>query len=516
MYSSSFRASDLAGVACSTDAEREDIFTLFLFGQALGSLEHFKNHMPVINIGVNAGDQIFSNLRSRISGVFAADDESLQLFAQRNQFRLTDGRFENLPAGPLRVTLSAQEFIGDQMLRTRWENTALPSGKHVLPYSATNSNLISFSEFAELFKENKDFRSAFASLHADIQDLNRGKKFSWDRLRKQSGNRKGWLRLPALHSSLLDLIDFVDPGPFCRFVPLHRRIRMLGVPASNLPLSMRQTINAMAQIRDGRSLHASDLESMAIMVRGRKAGHEIEAGVCTWSQTLIFALETMKVPYRCGYVLPEETPQWYRDLQPEGTPPLMMHNAKIIEDNISMIQHLQTLKPLSKDQKPLRTYSSKSNQEAWVISNLHDHFLDWVTESGLKPLSEVSKGKHLKKEITKPAAGSTLLRDLSLVEAMLNTNLQKDKPLLGGTSPCSADVLLGPILSHFDVLKKRFETQGPQVNLGPTTREYLRNLYLNEAFKKSQPPEDLIVERYSSMASGEEKKKKEIMWERSY
>jgi len=503
----------LSGVACCSGPVTEDIYTTFCFGRVLGCLEHFRKEFPVnFDCGTHKGARIFSNLRSRISGVLSADDEILQTFTEKHFPQLTgECDFEKLPAGPLRISVASQAFCGDQMLRSRWENMKLPSGRYVLTTAAAKDNLLSFSEFSELFASSKEFRSAFSPIFADIQSLNQGDtRFSWDNFHKND-RRHLWLRLPTLQSSLVDMVDFLDPAPACRFVPLHRRKRVLGLPAENKPLAVREAVNEMAQIRDGRSITKSFLHSLNLYVKGNLAGDLLGRGDCPFSQSVIFALEEMGKPYQLSFVPLDPIPNWYYDIYPTGQVPLLTDDATIIEDSASILQHLISLKPSTKNEKRLRMCSNDVETSAMALSNMQRHLLDWVREAG--------SGLNNSKKSYDSKARENLLFDLNKLELMLVRFTQKSSPFLGGNSPCLVDVSIAPTLHHFDVVTKHLTTgSGVDDNsLGPATREYLSYLYSYGSFQKSQPPENVIIEGYGNVMSGKEPlDKKRIVWDVNY
>jgi len=373
--------------------------------------------------------------------------------------------------------------------------------------------MLSFTEFSELFAHNKDFRSAFSSLYTDIKALNRRGGRCWDSY-DRSDVRNAWLRLPALQTSLLDLLDFLDPPPQCRFVPSYRRKRVFGLPEENVPAFVRDVVDSMARIRDGRTLSKLSLESLNIFVRGRTDGKADRKGGCPYSQTVLFALEEMKTPYSVHIVPYGVKPRWFQEIIPIGEVPIILHDSKIFEHTGSMLMHLSKQKPSKKGEKELKLCGSEVELAVHAVSDMHSHFREWIREVGLaadpsKPNCTNSLNK----------AGAVLLRDLTHFENILLHFTNRTHQFLGGKSPCIADFMMAPTLHHLDVVTKGF-AKGSGVDgksMKGATRRYLRRLYRYEPFKNSKPSDEVITEGYQELLLGKEPAKQEhVVMERNY
>lgn len=119
----------------------------------------------------------------------------------------------------IRLALLAREL----MLRTRWSGYTTPYGRITedVDHSGTATNeLISFSDFKGLLQSNPSFARQWAPILRDIRSIMpRGKA---GKAQTTTACSKA-VRVPMLQTALLDLLDFMDPKPFCRIVSLNHR-----------------------------------------------------------------------------------------------------------------------------------------------------------------------------------------------------------------------------------------------------------------------------------------------------
>jgi len=196
-------------------------------------------------------------------------------------------------------------------------------------------------------------------------------------------------RIFFLHDALVDLVDFLDPPPNCRFIPAARRkrLRLAGAPArpdTPMPHSLALLYQELADVHSGhipkrldnhRRWGSKTVEvyvkapvwpggaatdaagagagaaptadaaavSFAADASHVGAGAALDSGAlgdCPDSQRVLMALEELKVPYTLHKVNTLVKPPWFHLLSVEGRVPLLYHEGRLIDTAPHIVTYL--------------------------------------------------------------------------------------------------------------------------------------------------------------------------------
>lgn len=295
-------------------------------------------------------------------------------------------------------------------------------------------------------------------------------------------------RIFFLQDALVDLVDFLDPPPNCRFIPAARRkrLRLAGAPPrpdTPMPASLQLLYQELADVHSGhipkrldnhrrwgsRALEvyvkapvlppSAAAEGAAtvkrLLARGRGRGAEAAAadaaatsfaaddahrgagaaldsaarrGDCPHSQRVLMALEELRVPYILHKVNTLVKPPWYHLLSVEGRVPLLYHEGRLVETAPHIVTYLQ------------RRFPNAAAVKRTPLLPLA------LSESQLTAFARVGR------DWLSGAPGVTaadLEASLRVVERVLAANARLRRgPYLGGGVLCWEDLALLPLLHH--------------------------------------------------------------------
>lgn len=566
---------ETGGTSSPTDEARDAVHTAYLLARYFGVLERLKSGSQTLDFGRPAADRIFLNLIGRVQGVLSASDRAMaKLQRSELDFSSAAGR-QPLPAGPLRVVTHHQSVVGELMIRSHWYGEAAKGGGGKAggggAADARASSLISYRDFCRLLDTEPEMQRWVRPLIAEtwrlihnvdpppstapprrpapinslffhrppppqrprpedvpITDVALRRTLTTDASRSAAPPVE-LARIFFLQDALVDLVDFLDPPPTCRFIPSYRRkrLRLAGAPTAaqtRMPDSLLDLYQELADVHSGHIPKRLDSQrragsktvelyvkapvwrapsSEATSPRGQTAG-AIDAGTspsrlaavvascpsaapsvdkgtmgdCPFSQRVVMALEEMGVPYKLHKVNTLIKPPWFRILTSEGKVPLLYHEGRLIDDSAQIVTYLRQRFPKARAvhrqaQLPLLVSEGQLTAFGGV-------FREWLTGAPTVGAPEVEA-------------------ELRVVEGVLAQNAELCKgPFLGGRRFCWEDLALVPQLHHVDVAGEAFQGWTIPESL-PHTRAYLAEAKKMRSFVKSAPSNASIYAGYGRL-----------------
>ncbi|OSX69010.1 hypothetical protein BU14_1972s0001, partial [Porphyra umbilicalis] len=320
-------------------------------------------------------------------------------------------------------------------------------------------------------------------------------------------------RIFFLHDALVDLVDFLDPPPNCRFIPAARRkrLRLAGAPArpdTPMPHSLALLYQELADVHSGhipkrldnhRRWGSSAVEvyvkapvwpggaatdaagagaaptadaaavSFAADASHVGAGAALDSGAlgdCPDSQRVLMALEELKVPYTLHKVNTLVQPPWFHLLSVEGRVPLLYHEGRLIDTAPHIITYLCRRFP----------HASAVKRRAALPLVLSEGQLTAFGRVGRAWLAGA------------PGVGTADVEGaLAVVESVLAANAAlRQGPFLGGSVLAWEDLALLPPLHHLAVAAATVRGWVLPPGL-PHTRAYLAAGRRKRSFVKAAP-----------------------------
>lgn len=562
------------GAPSPTDEARDAVHTSYLLARYFGVLERLKSGSQAMDFGRPAADRIFLNLVGRVQGILSASDGALvKLQRSELDFSSSSG-LKPLPAGPLRVVTHHQSVVGELMLRSHWYGEASKGGDGKKGDSggaeARGSSLISYRDFCRLLDSEPEMQRWVRPLIAETWRLihnvdpplpssPRGpspiishffdrsppperprpedmpitdvalRRTLTDEASRTVGAPAELSRIYFLQDALVDLVDFLDPPPTCRFIPSYRRkrLRLAGAPTATqtrMPDSLLDLYQELADVHSGHIPKRLDSQrragsktvelyvkapvwrapnSEAISPRGGRAeasdagasplgpasavatrtstAPSVDKGTmgdCPFSQRVVMALEEMNVPYVLHKVNTLVKPPWFHILTSEGKVPLLYHEGRLIDDSAQIVTYLHQRFPKAhavhrQAQLPLLVSEGQLTAFGGV-------FREWLTGAPTIGAPEVEA-------------------ELRVVEGVLAQNAELRKgPFLGGRRFCWEDLALVPQLYHVEVAGEAFRGWTIPESL-PHTRAYLAEAKKVRSFVKSAPSNASIYAGYGRL-----------------
>lgn len=564
-----------SGCLSPTDEARDAVHTAYLLARYFGVLERLKGGSQTLDFGRPAADRIFLNLVGRVQGVLSASDGALAKL-QRSELDFSSSAGQQpLPAGPLRVVTHHQSVVGELMIRSHWYGEAGKGGGGKTgggdAANARAPTLISYRDFCRLLDTEPEMQRWMRPLIAEtwrlihnvdpppstaprrpspvtslffhrsppperprpedlpITDVALRRTLTASASRS-SGRPVELARIFFLHDALVDLVDFLDPPPACRFIPSYRRkrLRLAGAPTpaqTRMPDSLLDLYQELAEVHSGHipkrldSQRRAGSKTVELYVKapvwrapsteasspgGQTAGavgagaskglsaamasHPSAApsvdkgtlGDCPFSQRVVMALEEMNVPYKLHKVNTLVKPPWYRILTSEGKVPLLYHEGRLIDDSPQIVTYLHQRFPKARAvhrqaQLPLLVSEGQLTAFGGV-------FREWLAGAPTVGAPEVEA-------------------QLRVVEGVLAQNAELRKgPFLGGRRFCWEDLALVPQLHHVEVAGEAFRGWTIPESL-PHTRAYLAEAKKMRSFVKSAPSNASIYAGYGRLVA---------------
>ncbi|GAB0490033.1 hypothetical protein MMPV_001263 [Pyropia vietnamensis] len=340
-------------------------------------------------------------------------------------------------------------------------------------------------------------------------------------------------RIFFLHDALVDLVDFLDPPPNCRFIPAARRkrLRLAGAPPrpdTPMPASLQLLYQELADVHSGhipkrldnhrrwgsRALEvyvkapvfapsataekgtpvlrpparqqggfmaaaaAPDAASTTFAADDAHpgAGAALDSGArrgdCPNSQRVLMALEELRIPYTLHKVNTLIKPPWYHLLSVEGRVPLLYHEGRLVETAPQIVTYLQRRFPNAGavKRRPLLPLALSESQ----LTAFARVGQDWLTGAPGVTAADVEAS-------------------LRVVERVLAANARLRRgPYLGGRVLCWEDLALLPPLYHLTAAAEavRGWTLPPSL---PHTAAYLAAGRRARSFVKAAPTVEAIA-----------------------
>jgi len=407
------------------------LFSAFLVARFLGSVETMRKEHPSMDFGRPNADRLFANLLHKVDRAFGLSYSSLE---QRSPSYGRQGTFGS-GFDLLRIPSSRQRSMGELMRQSRWKDTVLEIGDVASGGIGVHDRLLTFPDFLHLYRTRGEFRSWFQPL---VEDFSRATQAG-------RGKRNRWcIRLGIIQSTLMDVVDFLDPEPRAEKFHLHRRARLVG-PIDNaldLPESIRKLYRDTAELMSG-SLSAvtslsldkgSDVVRLYVKASENRYSENdpTESGDCPFSQRVMLFLLESGIPHRLISIgSGSKAPSWYLNLHPYGTVPVMEHGNSIVEDSGAIIQYLRENFP-----EPCRKIPTCSLPRGTTERNLSEFrraFYYWLRgERGMNAKSVTTQLRWLEDALRK------------------RPNISEG-PFFGGSSLCDVDISILPHLHRLSV-----------------------------------------------------------------
>ncbi len=462
-------------------------YSTYLLARYFASVELLKKNTGVLDLGFPAADRIFSNIIGRIQGVFGADDETLlllqsseRIFKPRKGRRARDG-------GELRVLPRAQVSVGELLLRSYWDKDAS---------SSSMNSILTYVEFCELLETN----AAVRRWCLPIQD-------SFRALEKTRMSRKSvGSRVYIAQAALLDLVDFLDPGPRCRFVPLDARRRLtLGESSfdeeTRPPASVQAIYRALGALRDGvgakavaemrAKMQAAPLEVYVKAPEGEQPScmEQAENGDCPHSQSVLLLLEELAIPYRAVRIRNDDKPAWFHLINPHVRTPVVYHEGHLVSDSRAIMAYIE--ERFSDARLPGSIHECRRRVGSKRFTRFHGAFLRWI-------YGEERSQQELDSEIRRLDA---VLRDVA-------RRNEDGGPFFGDTRFSREDIAISPFLYHTVVAGKKLKKWSVPADCDAVKR-YIDEMNQVQSFVKTKASTCSIVDGYSRlMRDGEDRQLK--------
>lgn len=447
------------------ELEGAAMYSAYLLARYLGAVELLKRRAATLDLGFPAADRIFLNVIGRVQGVLAADDATLRTLQMTEQFFKPPVDLDAAPAGPLLVLPRTQVAVGEMMIR--------------------DANLLTYVEFCTRLDDDDKMRRWIAPLERSFRDL------TVAATSKRNRRNSIGARAVVLQAALMDVVDFLDPGPRCRYVLLDARRRlMLGDNRYDeeleMPCALARLYRALGALRDGDGISTRKAMAAAarddcvdVFVKAPEGAKALsgEWGDCPYSQRVLILLEEAKAPYRAVRIRSDEKPAWFHLLHPREETPIMYHHGHLVSESRAIADyiHMRLGGPGHATKLRLRSGATR-------YSRFHRHFIRWLC-------GEKGARKWLDDEIR---ALDAVLRDVHA------RNDQEDAVLFGGARFSAEDASVVPFLHHVVVAGK--ELKGWRIPHGcDAVTRYLNAARHMDSFRKTAAGVDAIVAGYGRL-----------------
>mmetsp|Transcript_3428 Transcript_3428/g.9850 ORF Transcript_3428/g.9850 Transcript_3428/m.9850 type:complete len:751 (-) Transcript_3428:231-2483(-) len=376
-------------------------FTAYELGSFLGLLHVLRELSPSLSFGNPGRDAIRRNLLQDIEDALAWDLPELMKvstfipreLAWRNA-NPEDAIGDYDPgtvisdvqesSDILHIPRSCQRAIGDLMLRKRWAGMATCFGQvsdseDTTETSTATAELITFADFQGLLRTNPHFRAKWQPILSDIDRIM--PKGECNDLGKPCVSKaaRDCPRVRILQAMLLDLMDFVDPKPFCRVVSnVDRKSILARVSSQDNPPFMRRL--SLANEMDRLKLHFGEAYGSQVgssydetraaleswqggfhrMMRRRKGlpewqvesdsdqipqvlvrmGENGQPSLDPFSQRVVATLEHREIPYSVVPVSLNAKPRWLHHVSRSPQVPVMFHEGSILNTSDLILQYI--------------------------------------------------------------------------------------------------------------------------------------------------------------------------------
>ncbi len=444
------------------------LYTTYLLARYLASVELLKTQNSAINLGMPAADRIFANILGRVQGALAAAEPDLAVLQQSERLF----KRAPVPGGPLRVPPRVQANVGKLLLRAHWERR---------DHGASMNAILSYVEFCELYDTKPVVRRWCAPVHDAFLQVQR---------QRRRGRHAG-ARLYVAQAALLDLVDFLDPPPKCRFVPLDARRRLrLGAAAYDeelrMPPSVQSIYRALGALRDGvgadavlrmhREMRDAPLE---VYVKAPEGGDgaldAMELGDCPYSQSVLLLLEECGIRYRAIRIRNDDKPAWYHLINPQVSTPVVYHEGHLVSDSRAIEMYLT--ERFGDDALPSSVHRERRTVGSRRFTRFHGVFLRWLAgDDGAK---------------------ATLEREMKGLEVVLDEVARRNEEgvFFGGARFSREDIAIAPFLYHTVVAGRELK-QWCMPDKCPAVARYVEELMNVESFQKTRAQRKAIVDGY--------------------
>lgn len=417
-------------------------YSAYLLARYLAAVELLKKRSATLDLGFPAADRIFLNILGRIQGVLSADDRLvLRMQDKERLFKPTPGD-RPVPGGPLRVLPRAQLCLGELLLKEHWkmetQNVNADDGPSM-------NSILSYVEFREMLETDKSLRRWFNPVLQNFRALHNDKK-KLDPRRAHEVNRAIGARVYMLQCALMDLVDFLDPGPKPRYVPMfkRRRLRLGGssyMEEPEMPASLIALYNQLATLRDTRAGTAKmpHQDVVEVFIKSPEGCSNLfmqpgENGDCPFSQRVLLVLEEMGIPYNSISIDADAKPAWFHLVHPRNQTPVVYHEGQLLIESNQIVTYLINRFPEKTqlaDAAHLRLKFGPAK-----FRRFHPAFVEWLCGRRVsKPVFE--------KEI----------RELNDILGQIRI-CNDGQPFFGGDKFSREDTALVPFLHHVSVAGK--------------------------------------------------------------
>lgn len=200
-------------------------YTTYLIAKYFASVELFKKQSDALNLGFPAADRIFSNILMRNQGIWAADNDAL-LTIQKSErlFKPAEGQ-PLVNSGPLQILPVTQISLGNILLRSYWvkkkrSKLLCSEESSVRESSPSIRAIISYVEFCDLLDTDPVMQKWTRPVEKALRVIEKRRR------RNMAEKTSVGARIFVVQSSLIDLVNFLDPGPRARYVPYGARRRL--------------------------------------------------------------------------------------------------------------------------------------------------------------------------------------------------------------------------------------------------------------------------------------------------
>lgn len=476
------------------------VYSAYLLARYLATVELFKKRSSVLDLGFPAADRIFLNILGRIQGVLAADDAVLKHMQETERyFKPGKGR-QPMPAGPLQIMPRAQLCIGELVLRRDVTNSDTRSMTAEEVSRQTTNSIISYAEFSRQLQEDTYMERWFSPVIESFRQLEHSCKHDVVVARRahKKGNgqpeRRTGARVFFLQAALMDLVDFLDPGPECRFIPMHQRRRLRAGPQhfheeQRMPKSLHLLYEQLAILRDNRvhDVHFKERlklqEGVEVYVKSPETDGEstIEPkghGDCPFSQRVLLVLEEMEIPYKAVAIPSDAKPSWFHLLHPLNLTPVIYHEGQLVGESKQIISYL--LHKFPNNKKLAQTDHLRLAVGTAAFTRFHPRFKAWLAGEK-KALQDVENElRHLNKTLA------------------IAQERNEGKPFLGGENFSREDTAIVPVLHHLEVAGRALKQWSIPKDCDAVIK-YLEAAREMASFKKTAASPGAIIAGYGRL-----------------
>lgn len=480
----------------STESSKEGdivspLYSAYLVARYFTTVEILKSERPLLDYGFPAADRILYNILGRIQGLFCANDHMLREMQNSELYFRSAPEYRPLRGGLLEMSPRRQALLGEMLLRRVWTHKYNFLDVSLGTERIGGRAILSFREFSRLFDTDENVRKSFQLLVDDLYEL---EQFSRANSRQHRRCDRIGARVFFVQSALLDLVDFFDPLPDTRAVPMFRRrrvqINLEGDGAiQRKPMSLTLLYRELALVRDHKGLGGDPFKRLGlpydveVYVTGRNStfGEEqtfSETGECPISHRILMVLNEMSIPHKTITITPDRKPSWYYLLHPDNRTPLLYHRGQVVDEPSHIITYLKHNFPDRKSLASAQHLDLRLNTKG--LTKFHPHFVRWLS------------GEHDGKDQVE--------LELRALDRLLKVVKKKNKgqPFFGGTSFSSEDTAMVPYLHHIDIAGRAIK----QWRIPPECK-YINN-YLSAArrvpsFMKTAPTNESVIEGYGEL-----------------